>query len=67
MSAVSGTISDIDSTLTLLDRTVDEDAIIKLTLIKDILGSDLFGSGRIRIEESKIKRRFSNSLVIISW
>ena len=66
MSAVSGTISDIDSTLTLLDRTVDEDAIIKLTLIKDILGSDLFGSGRIRSEESMIKKRFSNSLVIIS-
>ena len=58
MSAVSGTISDIDSTLTLLDRTVDEDAIIKLTLIKDILGSDLFGSGRIRSEESKIKIRW---------
>ena len=65
MSLISGTISDIDSTLTLLDRTVDEDAIIKLTLIKDILGSELFGKRRKRSYESKIKY-CHNQLVIKS-
>ena len=55
VSAVSGTISDIDSTLALLDSTADEDAITKLTLIKDIIGSELVGKRRKRSVESKIK------------
>ena len=54
MSAVSGTISDIDSTLALLDSDTDEDAVTKLTQIKEILGFDLFGRRRKRSDESKI-------------
>ena len=65
MSSVSETISDIDSTLALLDSIADEDAINKLTLIKDILGSELFGKRRKRSYESKIKY-FHNQLVIKS-
>ena len=53
MSAVSGTITDIDSTLALLDSSADEDAITKLTLIKDVLGSDFFEKRRKRSVESK--------------
>ena len=54
VSAVSETISDIDSTLAQLDSDADEDAITKFSNIKDILASDLFGRRRKRSDESKI-------------
>ena len=54
VSAVSETISDIDSTLAQLDSDADEDAITKFSNIKDILAFDLFGRRRKRSDESKI-------------
>ena len=59
---MSGKISDIDSTLALLDTTADQDAVMKLNFIKNILGSDLFGRRRKRSEESRIK--YFNDLMV---
>ena len=59
---MSGKISDIDSTLALLDTTADQDAVMKLNFIKSILGSDLFGRRRKRSEESRIK--YFNDLMV---
>ena len=53
-SSVSEIISDIDRTLEMLEEDTDEDAIIKLTRIHSILGSDLFGKRRKTSVESKI-------------
>ena len=62
MSAVLGIIANIDSTLALLDSIADEDAITKLTIIKNILGSGFFGKRQKRSDESRIKY-FHNQLV----
>ena len=55
MSAISETISDIDTTLAQLDSEADEEAITKFSMIKDKLASDLFGRGRKISDESKMK------------
>ena len=66
-SSVSEIISDIDTTLALLDRDIDEDAIIKLIQINSILGSGLFGRGRTRSVESKtIHFLATGSIVLLS-
>ena len=66
-SAVSEIISDIDTTLAILEEDTDEDAIIKLTRINSILGSDLFGKRRKRSVESKtIYFLATRSIVLLS-
>ena len=54
-SAVSGCVSHIDSALAQLDSSQDKDAIMKLTFIKFILDSDLFGRKKRHSEHSKMK------------
>ena len=68
MSAVTDAVSDIDTTLAVLDSNTEEGTINKLTLIKNrlVLGFDLSGKRRKRSDESKKNYFFLSEFLCIS-
>ena len=68
MSALSDAVSDIDTTLALLDSANEEGTITKLTLIKNqlFIGFDLSEKRRKRSDESKKNYFFLSEFLCIS-